>query len=175
MIYSYKSVDIWLELPKSAFVQLKKGIKILLFSVGLGLSSPLYGFNGEESIAPAEKQPVVAYQTENDLYASLMTHRAEQMQPDDLNEFWAVAKEITWLDFTDSMVCYEPEDRQLTYDILDKSGLILHLTHYLDNPKGQVVFSIERDASFLVAGHTPIEKLGIRIRHEVDQIIESNG
>ena len=175
MIYNYNSVEIWLELPKSAFVQLKKGIKILLFSVGLGLSSPLYGFNGLESTATEEKQPITAFQTEKDLFTSLQTHRAEQMKPDDMTEFWAVAKEITWLDFTDSMVCYEPEDRQLTYDILDKSGLILHLTHYLDNPKGQVVFSIEKDAKFLVAGHTSIAKLGIRLQQEVKHIVDSNG
>ena len=175
MSYKFNSIEVWLGLPKSAFVQLKNGIKILLFTVGLGLSSPLYGFNGVDNPEASDVHSDVVFQTEKDLFSSLQMHRAEEMSKADIDDFWSVAKEIAWLDFTDSMVCYEKEDRQITYDILDKSGLVLHLTHYLDNPKGHVVYSIERNARFFVAGHTPIAELGGRLRDEINRIVESNG
>ena len=97
------------------------------------------------------------------------------MSPNDLDGFWTVAKEMTILDFTDSMVCYEPEDRQITYDVLDKSGLVLHVTQYLDHPKDQVVYSIEKDAKFLMAGHTPIKNMGLYLDRVIKDILKKKG
>ena len=190
MSYNFNSVEVWLGLPKSAFVQLKNGIKILLFTVGMGLSSPLYGFNGvdhtnEAQLVAIAESPIesktldehsdIVFQTAQDLFSSLQMHRSEEMSKADIDDFWSAAKEVAWLDFTESMVCYEKEDRQITYDILDKSGLVLHLTQYLDNPKGHVVYSIERNARFLVAGHTLITELGGRLQNEVNRILKGNG
>ena len=172
MSSNFRSVEVWLELPKSAFVQLKNGLKILLFSVGLTVSTPSYSYS---DIAPTPQMIESDFQTEQDLFSSLNIHRADQMLSDDLDGFWTVAKEITFLNFTDSMVCYEPEDRQITYDILDKSGLVLHITQYLDYPKDQVVYSIEKDARFLMAGHTPIKNMGVHLDRVVKDLLKEKG
>ena len=172
MSSTYRSVEVLLELPKSAFVQLKNGLKILLFSVGMTVSAPSYGYS---DISPTTQVIESNFQTEQDLYSSLSLHRADQMQSGDIEEFWTVAKEISFLDFTDSMVCYEPDDRQITYDILDKSGLVLHITHYLDNPKDQVVYSIEKNSRFLIAGHTPIKKMGMHLDRIVKDLLNEKG
>jgi hypothetical protein len=192
MSRNFTSVKVFLELPKKDFVQLKNGIKILLFTVGLSFSAPSYGHSDVNPVQSTETRvvdnlsislvdndlslvPETSYQTEYDLFSSLQIHRSEQMQPGDMDDFWTVAKEIAWLDFTDSMVCYEPEDRQITYDILDKSGLVLHITQYMDKPKDQVVFSIEKDTRFLIAGHTPIQNLGHKLQLVVDDLQKDNG
>lgn len=172
MSSNFRSVEVWLELPKSAFVQLKNGLKILLFSVGVSISTPSYAYS---DIEPTTQIIENNYQTEQDLFSSLSMHRADQMNSNDMDGFWTVAKEITFLDFKDSMVCYEPEDRQITYDILDKSGLVLHITQYLDHPKDQVVYSIEKDAKFLIAGHTPINNMGPHLDRVVKDLLKEIG
>lgn len=172
MSSTYRSVEVLLELPKSAFVQLKNGLKILLFSVGITVPTPSYGYS---DISPATQVIESNFQTEQDLYSSLCLHRADRLQPGDVEEFWSVAKEISFLDFTDSMVCFEPDDRQITYDILDKSGLVLHITHYLDNPRDQVVYSIEINSRFLLAGHTPIKNMGIRLDQVIKDLLNDKG
>ena len=188
------SVRTLLELPKNEFVQLKNGIKILLFAVA-GASSaapPSYGYKDVEPEVSTEARvgedldislednelaigTEMRYQTESDLYSSLQLHRLELMSSDYLDSFWDVAKEVEELDFTDSMVCYEPDDRQITYDILDKSGLVLHLTQYLDSPKDQIVYSIEREARFLLAGHTQIKDMGLYFQQAINKLIKDKG
>ena len=192
MSSNFISVKTLLELPKNEFVQLKNGIKILLFSVGLSVATPSYGYKDLKSEVSTESRvgdnlgislenndllidSEVCYQTEQDLYTSLQLHRSELMHSNDMDSFWSVAKEVTWLDFTDSMVCYEPDDRQITYDILDKSGLVLHLTQYLDSPKDQVVYSIEKDARFLLAGHTQIKDMGVYLQQAINELLKEKG
>lgn len=172
MSSNFRSVEVLLGLPKDAFVQLKNGLKILLFSVGMTIPTPSYGYS---DIEPTTQIIESSFQTEQDLFSSLSIHRANQMSPNDLDGFWTVAKEMTILDFTDSMVCYEPEDRQITYDVLDKSGLVLHVTQYLDHPKDQVVYSIEKDAKFLMAGHTPIKNMGLYLDRVIKDILKKKG
>ena len=192
MSSNFISVQTLLGLPKNEFVQLKNGIKILLFTVGLSVATPSYGYKdlrpevstetrvGDNLGISLEDNNLAidsenCYQTEQDLYTSLQLHRSELMHPYDLDGFWTVAKEVTSLDFTDSMVCYEPEDRQITYDILDKSGLVLHLTQYLDNPKDQVVYSIEKDGRFLLAGHTQIKGMGVYLQQAINELLKEKG
>lgn len=192
MSSNFISVKTLLELPKNEFVQLKNGIKILLFSVGLSVATPSYGYKDLKPEVSTESRvgdnlgislenndllidSEVCYQTEQDLYTSLQLHRSELMHSNDMDSFWSVAKEVTWLDFTDSMVCYEPDDRQITYDILDKSGLVLHLTQYLDSPKDQVVYSIEKDARFLLAGHTQIKDMGVYLQQAINELLKEKG
>lgn len=192
MSSNFISVKTLLELPKNEFVQLKNGIKILLFSVGFSVATPSYGYIDLKPEVSTETRvgdnlgislenndlsidSEICYQTEQDLYTSLQLHRSELMHSNDMDGFWNVAKEVTWLDFTDSMVCYEPDDRQITYDILDKSGLVLHLTQYLDNPKDQVVYSIEKDARFLLAGHTQIKNLGEYLQQAINELLKEKG
>lgn len=193
MNIDFKPAKILLEMPNEVFVSFKNGVKIFLFVVGMGLSTPSYGHRGivppslngiqleasdlEISLASVNKtecsQPI--YQSAEDLFSSLKEHRIEMMEPSDIDGFWSVANEVTWLDFTDSMVCYEPEDKQITYDLLDKSGLVLHITQYLNNPKDQVVYSIEKDARFLLAGHTPIKDMGVKLKRAVNDLLKDNG
>lgn len=193
MNIEYLQGEILLKMPNEVFYNLKKGVKIFLFMVGMGIPSTSYGHEGivppvlnevqleasevEISLASVNKCEGVhsIYQTEDNLFSSLKEHRYDMMTPSDVDGFWTVAKEVNWLDFTDSMVCYEPEDRQITYDILDKSGLVLHLTQYLDNPRDQVVFSIEKDANFLMAGHTPIKEMGVNLQRAIDDLVKNNG
>lgn len=188
MDINFKPAKILLEMPNEVFVNLKKGVKIVLFVVGMGLSTPSYGHKGivppslndvqleasdlEISLATVKN---IVYQSKEDLFLSLKEHRLEKMEPSYIDSFWSVANEVTWLDFTDSMVCYEPEDKQITYDLLDKSGLILHITQYLDKPKDQVVYSIEKDARFLLAGHTPIKDMGVRLKQAVNDLLKDMG
>lgn len=190
MDIAYRSVETILRLPSEAFVQLRNGIKILLFSVGVALSTPSYGYD-VHAAKPIETRlgddidisldnnvylvPDISYQTEKDLYSSLQQHRGDQMCCDDIDGFWTVAKEVSFLNFTDSMVCYESEDRQITYDILDKTGVVLHITQYLDSPKDQVVFSIEKNATFLAAGHTQVKGMGLKLQQEIDDLVRDNG
>lgn len=171
--------EFYIKMPNEFFYKLKKGVTIFLFAVGSGISTPTYGHEGiappaldevlletsdiEISLAtndPTEKT-LLNYQTVDDLFSSLQEHRADMMSDPDFEKFWAVANEVSYLDFTDSMVCFEPDDRQITYDILDKSGFVLHITQYLDYPKDQVVYSIENQSRFLMAGHTPIKDMGM--------------
>lgn len=192
MSSNFISVQTLLGLPKNEFVQLKNGIKILLFTVGLSVATPSYGYKdlkpevstetrvGDNLGISLEDNNLVidsenCYQTEQDLYTSLQLHRSELMHPYDLDGFWTVAKEVTSLDFTDSMVCYEPDDRQITYDILDKSGLVLHLTQYMENPKDQVVYSIEKDGRFLLAGHTQIKDMGVYLQQAINELLKEKG
>ena len=190
MDITYRSVETILELPSEAFVQLRNGIKILLFSVGMALSTPSYGYD-VHAAKPIETRlgndidisldnnvylvPDISYQSEKDLYSSLQQHRGAQMCCNDIDGFWTVAKEVSLLKFTDSMVCYESEDRQITYDILDKTGVVLHITQYLDSPKDQVVFSIEKNATFLTAGHIPVKGMGLKLQQEIDDLVIDNG
>ena len=193
MSSNFISVKTLLELPRNEFVQLKNGIKILLFTViGISVATPSYSYNDVKPEVSTEARvgdnlgislennelaidTETCYQTEQDLYSSLQLHRSELMHPNDLDGFWTVAKEVASLDFTDSMVCYEPDDRQITYDILDKSGLVLHLTQYLDNPKDQVVYSIEKDARFLLAGHTQIKGMGVYLQQAINELLKEKG
>ena len=186
------SVQTVLGLPNNEFVQLKNGIKILLFTVGLSVATPSYGYKDLKLEVPTETRvgdnvgislednnlvidSEYCYQTEQDLYTSLQSHRSELMHSNDMDGFWNVAKEVTQLDFTDSMVCYEPDDRQITYDILDKSGLVLHITQYMENPKDQVVYSIEKDGRFLLAGHTKIKDMGVYLQQAINELLKEEG
>ncbi len=187
---NFKSVEVVLSLPHDAFVNLRNGIKIFLFSVSLGISLPSYcardinpslqtGTQLDSdltiSLDSNSLSEDIKYQNKTNLFSSLESHRIEMMSDDDINSFWSVAEQIETLNFTDSMVCYEPREREVTYDILDKSGLILHLTQYLDKPKEQVVYSIEKDANFLAAGHTHIKTLGVKLQQVIDSISKEVG
>ena len=164
---NYKSGSIYISMPNKMFVRLRDGIKILLFSVSLTVATPTYGFKETEPAEQAES----FFQTAENLFSSLEEHRLNLMSATDIDNFWAVAKEVSYLDFTDSMVCYEPYDKQITYDILDKSGLVLHLTQYVDElKKDQVVFSVERNTRFLVAGHTSVEGMGKHLQTILNNI-----
>ena len=193
MNIQYNRGEVYIRMPNEIFVRLKKGVTIFLFAVGMGITAPTYGHEGiappalnevqlgtsdvEISLATNDISKISSgiYQTEENLFLSLQNHRADMMSKPDLDGFWTVAKEVTWLDFTDSMVCYEPDDRQITYDILDKSGLVLHLTQYLDSPKDQVVYSIEKDARFLLAGHTQIKDMGVYLQQAINELLKEKG
>lgn len=193
MNIQYFRGEVYMQMPNEVFVKFKNGVKIFLFAVGMGLSAPSYGHKdivppvlneiqletSDVEIALAanniDEGAVSLYQTEAHLFSSLQDHRLDMMSKLDLDAFWTVAKEITWLDFTDSMVCYEPEERHITYDILDKTGLILHLTQYLEHPKDQVVFSIEKDDKFLLAGHTPIKEMGKKLQQVIGDLVREKG
>ncbi len=192
MSSNFISVQTLLELPQKDFVQLKNGIKILLFSAAISVVTPTYSYSDVETRVATEtkvdknieislvkneivKEPSLCHQTEQDLYESLQQHRSVQMSKADMDEFWTVAKEVALLDFTDSMVCYEPEERQITFDILDKSGFVLHLTQYMDYHRDQVVYSIEKDADFILAGHTHINGLGKYLQRAIGDLIKERG
>ena len=55
---------------------------------------------------------------------------------------------------------YEPEEKQVSYHLLVKSGMVVHLTQYFTPPKDQVVYSIEHGDDLMIAGHAPIEEFG---------------
>jgi hypothetical protein len=193
MNIKYNRGEVYIRMPNEVFVRLKKGVTIFLFAVGVGITAPTYGHEGiappvlnevqlgasdiEISLAVNDISKISSgiYQTEENLFSSLQEHRADMMTQPDLEEFWTVSKEVTFLDFTDSMVCFEPDDRQITYDILDKSGLVLHLTQYLDNPKDQVVYSIEKNGRFLLAGHTQIKGMGVYLQQAINELLKEKG
>lgn len=54
-----------------------------------------------------------------------MEHRGNQMNPLEMDASHTVAKQVQEIGFTDSMVCYDENDRNVTYDLLTQKGLIL--------------------------------------------------
>ena len=163
----------WTDKHKGDFVKLKRGLKIRLFAVAVGTMCALsgYGYNlcaenpatdiqlpqTEISIRLESNQDAVSsIEGDSPLHASLMEHRGDQMTPSEKDAFNAVARQVQKISFTDLMVCYDENDRNVTYDLLTQEGLILHLTQYFEEPTDQVVYSIERDGKFLRAGHLPI-------------------
>lgn len=78
------------------------------------------------------------------------------MNLSEMNTFRSVAEQVSNINFTDSMVCYDEVDRQVTFDLLTMTGMILHLTQYFEEPTDQVVYSVERNGKFLCAGYLPI-------------------
>lgn len=170
----FLQVDDWADKHKDDFVRLKKGLKIRLFAVAMGAICTLsgYSYNLRADNAAMDVQlpqteicirlesnqdtGIISIQERASLYNSLMEHRGEQMSPSEMVAFHAVASQVQEIGFTDSMVCYDGDDRQVTFDLLTQAGLILHLTQYFEDPTDQIVYSIERDGKFLRAGHLPI-------------------
>lgn len=154
----------WMNDHKGVFVELKKGLRIMLFSVAM-TAMPASGYE-YNLCAECTATQVVLPQTDinirlerNDapLLGSLMRHRGDMMTPSEMEAFRAVAGQVSTIGFTDSMVCYNEEDRQVTFDLLTPAGLILHLTQYFEKPTDQVVYSVERNGKFLCAGHLPAD------------------
>lgn len=170
----------WTDRHKGDFVKLKKGLKIRLFAVAVGTMCALssYGYNlcagntatdiqlpqTEISIRLESNQDAVSsIEGDSSLYASLMKHRGDQMSSSEMDAFNAVARQVQEISFTDSMVCYDEDDRHVTFDLLIKTGMMLHLTQYFEEPTDQVVYSIERDGKFLRAGHLPINSFSSQL------------
>lgn len=164
-------VDNWINEHKDYFVKLRNGLKIRLFAVAMGTicTTSDYAYNlcvDNEATDIQLSQTEISIRLESNqdrstqecspLYASLMEHRGNQMDLSEMDAFHTVANQVQEIGFTDSMVCYDENDRNVTYDLLTQAGLTLHLTQYFEEPTDQVVYSIERDGKFLCAGHLPI-------------------
>ena len=169
MSKEFVKVEKLLNAPNGILVKFKKGLIILLFAVATeAIAKPDYNYILGD-IAPSSQVSLpkteVDIQLENNLgteqntmqlYNSLMKHRGEILTPNEMLGFWSVAKQVSEIEFQDSMVCYDEEDHQITYDLLTPTGTIVHLTQYYEDPTDQVVFSVEKDGKFVYAGHLPL-------------------
>ena len=175
----FLQVDDWANKHKDDFVRLKNGLKILLFTVAaetICITSG-YAYNlcteisatdvqlpqAELCIRLESNQSPASVRESSPLYVSLMEHRGKQMTPSEMDAFHSVANQVQEIGFTDFMVCYDEEDRQVTFDLLTQAGLVLHLTQYFEEPTDQVVYSIERDGQFLCAGHLPFNSFSLQL------------
>lgn len=165
-------VDNWINEHKDDFVKLKNGLKIRLLAVvatGTICTTSVYAYNlcaynATANVQLSQAEISIRLESNQDrsvqgcspLYASLMEHRGNQMNSSEMDAFHTVANQVQKIGFMDSMVCYDENDRNVTYDLLTQAGLIFHLTQYFEEPTNQVVYSIERDGKFLCAGHLPI-------------------
>ena len=105
------------------------------------------------------------------LQASLMIHRGGLLQNDQIAGFKQVASQLQDLKVADVFVRYNEAEHHISYDLLLDNDLILHLTQYFDQPSDQLVYSIERDDSFLRVGYAPIEGFGRFIAEVIDKVV----
>lgn len=173
-------VDTLLKASKEVSVEFKKGLILVLLAIG---TETVTASNYEGAIQEIENPvPEVTlqdsnirlsfdantgfsetewdFQTTDDLKDSLMAHRGELLSETELKEYSAVADQLPFIGIKDSMVTYEPEEKQVSYHLLVKSGMVVHLTQYFTPPKDQVVYSIEHGDDLMIAGHAPIEEFG---------------
>ena len=180
MSKSYFRVETLLKMPKEVRVKFRQGLVLILMTAGTeaavasdyegtfqGRSYPVSEITLQESNVRLSLNnnlfPESArweYQTAEDLNDSLMTHRGEALSSEDMKEFEFIAKQLPAIGIKESMVTYEPEDRQISYHLLTKEGLVTHLTQYFNPPKDQIVYSVELGDNLLTAGHTSIEGIG---------------
>ena len=179
MSYNFFRVETVLTMPKKIFVEFRQGIVLILMAVStesvaasdyegimydsdnavseitLQDSNIRLSFNNNSAVEAEWK-----FQSIDDLSESLMMHRGENLSDEDMRDFKFVAGQLPEIGIKDSMVTYEREDRQISYHLLTKHGLVAHLTQYFNPPKDQIVYSIEQGGDFLVAGHAPVEGFG---------------
>lgn len=187
MSKDFLRVDEWVHEHKSVFVKLKKGLRILLFSVStstmVGITSPVSGYEynlcAENTVTDVQlPQTGINLRLERNcqecvpLFNSLMKHRGDLMTRSEKDAFGTVAAQVSKIGFTDAMVCYDEDDKQVTFDLLTSAGVILHLTQYFEEPTDQVVYSVERNGKFLCAGHLPVNGFSSQLS-EVVRNVES--
>ena len=178
----FVKVENYLNATNGIYVNLKKGLSILLFAVATEvIATPNYDYilgdcNSSSQVSLPKTD--VDIQLENNfgtiqnkqLYESLMMHRGDLLTPNEILNFWSVAKQVSEIEFKDSMVCYDEGDRQITYDLLTPRDTIVHLTQYYEEPTNQVVFSIERDNRFLYAGHLPFYNFSTQLLEIINKV-----
>ena len=173
-------VEAFLKMPKEVYVNFRQGLVLILMAAGTEMtvasdyegrmqdndnpvseitlqnSNVRLSFNSNHISAETEWK----FQTVEDLSESLMKHRGDNLSDEDMREFESVARQLPEIGVKDSMVTYEQGNRQISYHLLTKQGMVVHLTQYFNPPKDQVVYSIEQGDKLLVAGHAPVEKFG---------------
>ena len=175
MSKNFMRVEVMINSPREVCVPLKNGLKIVMFCVAIATSSveSVYAFDlWKESPASGvqlHKSDANFTMEENDvpsvskehamLYNSLMEHRGDRLNEEEMQAFHVVADQASKICFTDSMVCYEDasEDRHVTFLLLTPSSTIIHISQYFTLPKDRVVYSIERNQKFLRSGTFPID------------------
>ena len=179
----FVKIENYLNATKGIYVNLKKGLSILLFAVATEvIAAPNYNYtlgdcNSSSQVSLPKTNVDIQLennfetnQSDNQLYGSLMMHRGDLLTPNEMPNFWSVAKQVSEIEFKDSMVCYDERDRQITYDLLTPNDTIVHLTQYYEEPTDQVVFSIERDNRFLYAGHLPFNNFSTQLLKIINKV-----
>lgn len=162
------------------WVPLRTGLTILLTVVATGTDAkPDYDLCDEEAIESSVTIPQTNIditlndnelsQDEGDFYTSLISHRGNLLTSQQEEDFLFVAKQVKKLNVVDSMICFDQEDNQITYDLLTKGGFVLHLSQYFEAPTDQIVFSVEKNDEFLFAGHAPKESIGEYLKDRISE------
>lgn len=174
---------------KRVEVKINKVLTIFLFSVGMTAATAETVYNlgmpkGEATeITLMQQQDVVKEVltinlslrdnitgVTDRLQASLMIHRGGLLLNDQIAEFKQVVSQLQDLKVADAFVRYNETEHHISYDLLLDNDLILHLTQYFDQPSDQLVYSIERDDTFIRVGYAPIEGFGRFISEFIDEV-----
>ena len=180
MSKNYFRVETFLKMPEEVRVKFRKGLFLILMTAGAetAVASDYEGVM-QDSDGPVSEitlqdsgarlsfssnhvstETEWIFQTADDLKESLMMHRGETLSPEDMREFEYIASQLPAIGIKESMVTYEQEDRQISYHLLTKDGMVAHLSQYFNPPKDQIVYSVEQGDNLLVAGHAPTEGFG---------------
>ena len=170
-------------------VKINKVLTIFLFSVGMTAATAETVYNlglpkNEATEITLVQQDVVKEEipainlslrdnitgVTDRLQASLMIHRGGLLPNNQISGFKQVASQLQDLKVTDAFVRYNETEHHISYDLLLDNDLILHLTQYFDQPSDQLVYSIERDDSFIKVGYAPIEGFGRFIEEVIDEV-----
>ena len=172
-------------------VKINKVLTIFLFSVGMTTASAetVYnlGLSKDEAAeitliqqqdVVKEEVPVITLSLRDNitdvsdrLQSSLKIHRGGLLSREQVSAFKQVVKQLQDLKVVDAFVRYNETEHHISYDLLLDDDLILHLTQYFDQPSDQLVYSIERNDSFIKAGFSPIDGFGGFIAEIIDSVL----
>ena len=172
-------------------VKINKVLTIFLFSVGMTTASAETVYNlglpKDEAIeitlmqqqdVVKEEVPVITLSLRDNitgvsdrLQSSLKIHRGGLLSREQVSAFKQVASQLQDIKVVDAFVRYNETEHHISYDLLLDNDLILHLTQYFDQPSDQLVYSVERNDSFIKAGFAPIDGFGRFIAEIIDSAL----
>ena len=172
-------------------VKINKAITIILFSVGMTVASAETVYNlalpkdetaeitlMQQQDVAKEVVPIINLSLRDNitgvtdrLQTSLNNHRGGLLSYEQVSAFKQVASQLQDLKVVDAFVRYNKTELHISYDLLLDNNLILHLTQYFDQPSDQLVYSVERNDSFIKAGYAPIDGFGGFIAEIIDSAL----